>query len=150
MHNLKDSRLYLLAIGLACAFVIISFVQWYDAKAVRTEAESQVWKGYEVMNKSLNGKELELLIADTPEKRQKGLMNISKLDDYDGMIFLFNEASVQTFWNMNTLLDLDVYWLKGDVVVGKSYLPSITKSGKVITVTSPRPADTVIELPAGK
>jgi uncharacterized membrane protein (UPF0127 family) len=64
----------------------------------------------------------------------------------DGMIFFFPEKQVRTFWNRNTYLDLDVYWLDGDKVVGKEYLPSIEKSGRTVTILSPKPVDRVIEV----
>ena len=66
--------------------------------------------------------------------------------DGDGMIFLFPEKQVRTFWNMNTYLDLDVYWLDGNQVIGKDYLPSIEKSGKTVTIFSPKPVNRVIEI----
>lgn len=92
-------------------------------------------------------KTYKLLVADTPEKWTKGLMNYRKLEGVDGMIFLFQDRQLRTFWNNNTFLDLDLYWIDGDKVVAKSYLPSIEKSKEIVIVNSPQPADKVIELP---
>ena len=90
-------------------------------------------------------KTYQLLIADTPEKWERGLM-FKKAMEEDGMIFLFPEKRVRSFWNMNTYLDLDIYWMDGDRVVGKDLLPSITKTGKVVTIVSPGPVNRVIEI----
>ena len=37
------------------------------------------------------------------------------------MIFIFPDKERQTFWNKNTYLDLDIYWMNDDKVVGKSF-----------------------------
>ena len=63
------------------------------------------------------------------------------------MIFLFPSLEVRSFWNKNTYMDLDVYWLAGDEVLGKSKLPSIEKSKEIVVVDSPAPANKVIEIP---
>jgi uncharacterized membrane protein (UPF0127 family) len=94
---------------------------------------------------TLEGKKYLLLTARTPQEWQIGLMNIKKLDNADGMIFIFPDKKVRTFWNQNTYLNLELYWLDDNEVVGKSLLPSIEKQG-IITVTSPVPVNKVIEL----
>ena len=66
--------------------------------------------------------------------------------DFDGMIFIFPDKEMRSFWNKNTYLDLDVYWLDNDEVVGKNYLPSIEKSKEVIAVESKVKINKVIEL----
>lgn len=42
--------------------------------------------------------------------------------------------------------NLDIYWLDDEKIVGKDFLPSIEKSKKVITKTSPAPVNKVIEI----
>jgi len=95
---------------------------------------------------SLNNKNYRLLIADTPEKREKGLMFVRNLRGIDGMIFIFNDKEIRSFWNKNTYLDLDLYWIDDEKAVGQSYLPSIEKSKKTIMVYSLVPVNKVIEL----
>lgn len=94
----------------------------------------------------LENKHYCLLVADSQDERSKGLMFYKKPVDFEGMIFIFPDKAVKTFWNENTYLDLDVYWLDGDKVVGKSELPSIEKSGRIITVSSEREIDKVVEI----
>jgi uncharacterized membrane protein (UPF0127 family) len=95
---------------------------------------------------NLEGKQYRLLVAKTPEEHQKGLMYFRKLDNADGMIFLFDDKNYRTFWNKNTLMDLDVYWIDDDKVIGKDYLPSVEKSKNIVTISSPKLANKVIEL----
>ena len=64
----------------------------------------------------------------------------------DGMIFIFPNKQVQSFWNKNTYLDLNVYWLNDDKIVGKSFLPSILKSKETVVVKSPDKVNRVVEI----
>ena len=97
----------------------------------------------------LDPQTFRLLIADTPEKWAKGLMYVKRREDiggFDGMIFTFPDSLPRTFWNKNTLSHLTLYWIANKKIVGISDLPSITETRRVITVSSPSPADTVIEI----
>lgn len=101
------------------------------------------------MTYQLNGKKYQLLKAITPQEWQKGLMfykSKKELKGADGMIFIFPDNQVRSFWNINTYLDLDVYWLNDDNIVGKSYLPSIEKSKKIFIISSPKKVNKVVEL----
>lgn len=56
----------------------------------------------------LDGRELFVAVADTPEKRRQGLMEIDDLRDLDGMVFVFDNDTSGRFWMKNTLLPLDI------------------------------------------
>ncbi len=94
----------------------------------------------------LNGKKYRLLVADTPQKREKGLMYVRNLRGIDGMIFIYQDSEIRGFWNKNTYLDLDLYWINDGKVVGETFLPSIDKSKKIVRFFSPVPVNKVIEL----
>lgn len=94
----------------------------------------------------LGGKRYTLLVARRPQDWAQGLMNYYKPTPVDGMLFVFPNKESRTFWNKNTFLDLDLYWVDGTRIVGKSFLPSIEKSGSITTVSSPKPVDRVIEI----
>ena len=72
--------------------------------------------------------------------------NKKELKGADGMIFIFPEKEYRTFWNKNTYLDLDIYWLDNDSVVGKDYLPNILKTKKIFTVDSGKEVNKVVEI----
>jgi uncharacterized membrane protein (UPF0127 family) len=84
--------------------------------------------------------------AKTPGEWQKGLMFVKKPVDYDGMIFIFPDKQIRSFWNQNTFLDLEVYWLDDDKIIGKDKLESIEKTKVIKTIQSPGPVNKVIEL----
>jgi uncharacterized membrane protein (UPF0127 family) len=106
-----------------------------------------LWQDYTIEKRQIDGKELRLIVADDPEKWSKGLMHIKeKSAEFDGMIFRFPSAYPRMFWNMNTFVDLKLYWIRDGKVIGTSDLPSITKSKTVVTRSSPGSADSVIEV----
>lgn len=53
-------------------------------------------------------------VADSPGKRQMGLMYRVDLADDHGMIFLFPEESQQSFWMKNTPRSLDMIFIGRD------------------------------------
>lgn len=56
-------------------------------------------------------------IASTREQRRKGLMFREKLAEDEGMLFLFRAPEQQSFWMQNTLLPLDIIFIKSDMTV---------------------------------
>ena len=95
---------------------------------------------------SINNKNYCLLTADNQEEWERGLMFYKKPVDFEGMIFIFPNKEIKSFWNENTYMDLDLYWMDGDKVVGKSYLPSIIKTKNPFTVSSLREVDRIVEI----
>ena len=104
------------------------------------------YKDFRTINYQLSTTNYKLLVADTPEKWERGLMFFRKLKGVDGMIFLFPDKQPRTFWNKNTFIDLELSWINDDKIVGKSFLPSIEKSKEIVTVNSPSAVNKVIEL----
>lgn len=95
------------------------------------------------------GKQYSLQVADSPKEWEQGLMYVRSLPSADGMVFEFPNMQYRMFWNKNTYVDLDLYWMQDDVVVGKSFLPSIERS-ELTMVRSPRPVNRVVEIPRKK
>lgn len=111
--------------------------------------ETQPLTAYETKTIRIGNAELEVFVADTTEKRTRGLMNISKLGADAGMIFIFPDASSRTFWNKNTLVSLDLIWIADGQVMGVSMLPAITQSGDIVYMSSPGAVNDVVEANAG-
>ena len=53
-------------------------------------------------------------VAVTAEEHARGLMYRSQLADDAGMVFVFEEPSVQRFWMKNTLIPLDMIFIGKD------------------------------------
>jgi uncharacterized membrane protein (UPF0127 family) len=86
-------------------------IRIYRRKGAKPRFDSA---GYDETVFELEGTKYRLFIADTPEKQRMGLMYVRSKKDLggaDGMVFVFKDKSIRTFWNMNTVADLDLYWL---------------------------------------
>lgn len=53
-------------------------------------------------------------VAATPEQRSVGLMFRREMPQHEGMLFVFEQASVQCFWMKNTVLPLTAAFLADD------------------------------------
>ncbi|MBI2085630.1 MAG: DUF192 domain-containing protein [Candidatus Aenigmarchaeota archaeon] len=70
---------------------------------------------------SSGGKNVTLLVtvADIEETRAKGLMFVKTLGENEGMLFVFPDESVHTFWMKNTPISLDMVFVASNgTVVG--------------------------------
>lgn len=56
-------------------------------------------------------------VASTPDQRATGLMFRREMPPHEGMLFVFEQPSVQCFWMKNTLLPLSIAFLADDGTV---------------------------------
>lgn len=56
----------------------------------------------------LGPKKLHLWIADDEVKRERGLMFVQKLKPDEGMLFVFDDTQILSFWMKNTLIPLSI------------------------------------------
>jgi hypothetical protein len=59
----------------------------------------------------------EVEVADTPAKREMGLMYRRELPADHGMLFIFPDESVLTFWMQNTPISLDMIFIGSDLKI---------------------------------
>ncbi len=50
-------------------------------------------------------------VVSTPETRAVGLMYREEMEEDRGMLFVFQESAVYSFWMKNTLIPLDMIWM---------------------------------------
>jgi uncharacterized membrane protein (UPF0127 family) len=92
-------------------------------------------------------KKIDIEIADNEAERQQGLMYRTQMEDTQGMLFIFPETEMQSFWMKNTLLPLDLLFVndqKEIVTIQKYAQPKSEQS-----IPSSKPAKYVIEVNAG-
>lgn len=96
-----------------------------------------------------NGKDLikiNVEVADDNNERGKGLMFRKKLNENDGMLFVFDDESYLTFWMKNTLIPLDLIFIDGNygIVDIKNAVPC--KEDPCVLYKSLKPAKYVLEV----
>jgi hypothetical protein len=58
--------------------------------------------------------QIDAQVAQTPEQRSTGLMFRKQMPQHEGMLFAFEQPSVQCFWMKNTLLPLTAAFIADD------------------------------------
>ena len=89
-------------------------------------------------------------LADTPQKRARGLMFRNRLADDTGMLFVFEEAGPWSFWMKNTMVALDILWMGPDkrIVYIEENIPGCSQD-PCREYQSNKDALYALELPAG-
>jgi len=72
--------------------------------------------GFAVDRVLLGQQPLLVAVADTPELRSRGLMEVSDLGDLDGMLFVFDAEVTVDFVMRNTLIPLEIAFFGDDGV----------------------------------
>ncbi|MEZ5872673.1 MAG: DUF192 domain-containing protein [Nitratireductor sp.] len=86
-------------------------------------------------------------IADQPEEHSKGLMFRKSMPTRQGMLFVFGETRQITMWMKNTVLPLDMVFIRKDGTVAGVRERTVPFSENIIV--SPEPVSHVLELNAG-
>ena len=66
------------------------------------------------MKIQLGDKTFDVQVADTYEKRQKGLMGIKDLPKDEGMLFIWDQPQHVDMWMRDTLIPLDMIFVNDD------------------------------------
>jgi uncharacterized membrane protein (UPF0127 family) len=65
----------------------------------------------------VNANVYTLEYADTFERRARGLMNRTSICDSCGMLFQFSQPRMAGFWMKNTLIPLDIAFIRADGMI---------------------------------
>jgi uncharacterized protein len=68
------------------------------------------------LSAKIKDKTFKLAVAQTPEEQQMGLMFRTSLPDDEGMLFPFEPPRPVGFWMKNTLIALDMLYIRNEVI----------------------------------
>jgi len=102
--------------------VLVIFLLFFLANCAKNTSQNQVFIDTtkskilcaENQGFSCNGKNLikiNVEIADDNAEMEKGLMFREKLNENEGMLFVFGEEALHAFWMKNTLIPLDIIFI---------------------------------------
>ena len=100
-----------------------------------------------ILNAAGDTVQIEVELAATPQAREIGLMNRASLATNHGMVFVFPRASPQQFWMKNTLIALDMIFIRADLTIA-----GIVADAEPLTLTGrgvDEPSLYVLEVVAG-
>lgn len=152
-HSIKktiDKKYYLTA-GIVFLAVIILYV---FPGILTKENSNEVYymfqkEGELTITDSLNNQKvkIDIEIADTDYERQLGLMKRVSMEEKQGMLFIFPDEAMQSFWMRNTLISLDMIFINSN-----KQIVTIHRNTKVLSdqsYPSTAPARYVLEVNAG-
>ena len=87
-------------------------------------------------------------LATTPDQQQHGLMFRRSLAQNAGMLFLYGTDSPHSFWMKNTIIPLDILFVKRDGAIAR-----IAANAKPLSeepIPSGGPVRAVLEIPGGR
>jgi uncharacterized membrane protein (UPF0127 family) len=90
---------------------------------------------------------IETEIASTDEERARGLMFRNEMAENQGMLFLFAQEEIQSFYMRNTIISLDIIYVNSKMEIVDIY-PN-TEALSETSLPSKAPAMYVVEINAG-
>ena len=95
---------------------------------------------------SKNFSNLLVKIAIDDNTKQKGLMNMKKLNTNNGMLFIYDVPQIVKFWMYNTFIPLDIIFIDDRNIISskKEVIPM-----KTILISSEIKISAVLEIPKG-
>lgn len=97
---------------------------------VRPGYARDLYTEYETAKLNIGNKTITAFIADDEDKRSQGLMFIERLGENEGMLFVFKNEQILSFWMKNTIIPLSIGFFdsKGTLIdIKEMAVPPITE-----------------------
>lgn len=100
---------------------------------------------------TIDGRTVDAEIADTGPLRERGLSYRDRLEPDTGMLFVYGDASVRSFWMFEMRFCLDIIWINDGRIVGaaQAACPASEPDDDIPRFGSPVPVQYVLEVGAG-
>lgn len=93
---------------------------------------------------------LRVEVALTEDEKARGLSGRAGLAVGTGMVFVYAEPAFRSMWMLGMRFPLDFLWIRdGRIVDLFENIPPPREGESPVSVTSPEPAQHILELPAG-
>ena len=113
-------------------------------------AEEAVQLSYAQKTILIGGEDFIVDIADTEEKRNQGLGGREGIGKNEGMLFVFGESLIPTFWMKGMKFPIDIIWIRGNTIIGFAENAQPELSGETLKLyQSPGFVNYVLEVSAG-
>lgn len=96
-----------------------------------------------------NGKTINLQLAVTEQEQETGLMYRKSLDENSGMLFIYQDEQIRSFWMKNTLIPLDIIFIDSNNRIIDIQSAEPCKKNPCIDYISKYPAKYVLETNQG-
>lgn len=88
-------------------------------------------------------------VVDTLEAQIQGLSGREKLEKNEGMLFVYADKEVRTFWMKDMLFPIDIIWIANNKIVDISENLPIPENGYIKRATPKEKINYVLEVNAG-
>jgi uncharacterized protein len=150
-------RSVLILILIAAVLLVTTYLQ--DDNSANNQSQGNSVQGYSAFDFKKQGElsfnsaegmmlsKIDIEIADNSDERATGLMYRDKLKEDQGMFFIFERESSQSFWMRNTVIPLDIMFINREGIIVKIHKNTTPFSEQ--SYPSVKPAMYVVEVNAG-
>lgn len=138
-----NKYMWYIAAALTLIFIILAIFMFYQPIGDHRYQGSTVV----FTNASHASIPVQVEVVDTEEEREYGLMNRTSLAPEKGMLFVFENSRVRSFWMKNTLIPLDMVFIGEDGSIVDINRNAIPLSETIYT--SKEPCIYVVEVNGG-
>ena len=89
----------------------------------------------------------DIYVALTSEQQRRGLMHVRRLPRFTGMLFVYRNDYIHSMWMKNTLIPLDILFIRSDGSVAS--IAAMTEPLSLRSIVSGEPVRYVLELNGG-
>ncbi|MBU1036609.1 DUF192 domain-containing protein [Patescibacteria group bacterium] len=103
----------------------------------------------EFINLKINNHQLKVEVVNDLIAMAQGLSDRESLGENHGMLFVYEDAAVRSFWMKNMKFPLDIIWIRDNQVIEISTNIPLLTNGQITQVTSKEAVDKVLEVNVG-